>query len=89
LVVAFQVSPDGEDCVFYFATEHSSSSAGEMLARSIASVTGGRVEGRASALLRDTSAPAVVVSQAKLDDELGLAVVDGINLFFANAAATR
>ena len=89
LIVAFQMSPDGDDCVFFFATEHSSSSAGEMLARSIASITGGRVEGRASALLKDTSAPAVVVSRAKLDDEVGLAVVDGITLFFANAAATR
>ena len=89
LIVAFQMSPDGEDAVFYFATEHHSSSAGEMLAKSIASVTGGRVEGRASALLKETSAPAVVVSRAKLDDEVGLAVVDGITLFFANAAATR
>src|SRR3970040_1327218 len=63
LIVAFQISPDGDDAVFYFATEHHSSSAGEMLAKSIASVTGGRVEGRASALLKETSAPAVVVSR--------------------------
>lgn len=89
LIVAFQTNPDGDDSVFFFATEHSSSSAGEMLARSIASITGDKVEGRASALLKDTSAPAVVVSRAKLDDEVGLAVVDGITRFFANAAATR
>ena len=31
----------------------------------------------------------MVVSRAKLDDEVGLAVVDGITIFFANAAATR
>jgi len=89
LIVAFQMNPDGEDYVLYFATEHSRSSAGEMLARSIAATTGGKVEGRAGALLKDTSAPAVVVSRAKLDSEVGLAVVDGLTLFFANAAATR
>ena len=75
--------------MFYFESEHSSSTAGEMLARSISSVAGGKVEGRANALLKETSAPAVVVSRAKLDEQVGLAVVDGITLFFANAAATR
>ncbi len=89
LVVAFHVNYDGEDSVFYFESEHSSSTAGEMLARSISSVAGGKVEGRANALLKETSAPAVVVSREKLDEQVGLAVVDGITLFFANAAATR
>ena len=89
LVVAFHVNYDGEDSVFYFESERSSSTAGEMLARSISSVAGGKVEGRANALLKETSAPTVVVSREKLDEQVGLAVVDGITLFFANAAATR
>ena len=89
LIIAFHVNYDGEDSVFYFASEHSSSTAGEMLARAIASVAGGKVEGRANALLKETSAPAVVVSRGKLDEEVGLAVVDGITQFFANAAVTR
>ncbi len=89
LIIAFHINYDGEDSVFYFASEHSSSTAGEMLARAIASVAGGKVEGRANALLKETSAPAVVVSRGKLDEEVGLAVVDGITQFFANAAVTR
>lgn len=89
LIVAFHINYDGEDSVFYFASEHSSSTAGEMLARAIASVAGGKVEGRANALLKETSAPAVVVSRGKLDEQVGLAVVDGITRFFANAAVTR
>lgn len=89
LIVAFQVNPDGEDFVYYFSSEHGSSAAGELLARSIASVAGGKVEGRASALLKETRAPAVVVSRGKLDEEVGYAVADGLTEFFANAAATR
>jgi N-acetylmuramoyl-L-alanine amidase len=89
LIVAFQVNPDGEDFVFYFATEHAASAAGELLARSIAAVVGGRVEGRASALLKETRAPAAVVSRGKLDEEVGYAVARGLTRFFADAAATR
>ncbi len=89
LIIAFHINYDGEDSVFYFASEHSRSTAGQMLARAIASVAGGKVEGRANALLKETSAPAVVVSRGKLDEQVGLAVVDGITEFFANAAVTR
>jgi N-acetylmuramoyl-L-alanine amidase len=86
LIVAFQLSSDSEDSVFYFASEHSRSEAGELLAKSLASAVGGKVEGRAGALLKETRAPAVVVSRAKLDQELGYAVVDGLTRFFAGAA---
>ena len=89
LIVAFQVNPDGEDYVFYFASEHGTSAAGELLARSIAAVAGGQVEGRASAMLKETRAPAAVVSRGKLDEEVGYAVADGLTTFFTNAAATR
>jgi N-acetylmuramoyl-L-alanine amidase len=89
LIVAFQVDPDGEDRVFYYSSEHGSSTAGQLLAESIASVTGGTVEGRASAMLKETRAPAVVVSRGKLDEEVGYAVADGLTEFFANASSTR
>jgi len=89
LIVAFQVSPDGDDHVFYYSSEHGSSAAGELLARSIASVAGGTVEGRASAMLKETRAPAVVVSRGKLDEEVGYSVADGLTEFFACASATR
>jgi hypothetical protein len=88
LIVAFQLSSDGEDFVFYFASEHGTSAAGELLARSIASAAGGKIEGRASAMLKETRAPAVVVSRGKLDEEVGYAVADGLTEFFAKAATS-
>ncbi|HEU4917530.1 MAG TPA: peptidoglycan-binding protein [Acidimicrobiia bacterium] len=86
LIVAFQLSGDGDDSVYFFASEHSRSEAGELLARALATVLGGKVEGRAGALLKETRAPAVVVSRGQLDEEVGHAVVDGLTRFFAGAA---
>lgn len=86
LIVAFRISPDPQDHVFYFASEHSVSTAGEQLARAVASVTGGTVEGRASSMLKETRAPAAVVSHRHLDENLGRAVAEGVNRFFATAA---
>ena len=73
--------------MFYFASEHSRSEAGELLARSVAAAVGGKVEGRAGAMLKETRAPAVVVSRTKLDEEVGYSVADGLTQFFATAAA--
>jgi len=87
LIVAFQLSQDDEDSVFYFASEHSRSEAGELLARSVAAAVGGKVEGRAGAMLKETRAPAVVVSRTKLDEEVGYSVAEGLTQFFATAAA--
>jgi N-acetylmuramoyl-L-alanine amidase len=83
LIVAFRLNRDGEDSVYYFASEHSSSQAGEELARAIALTVGGRVEGRASAMLKETRAPAAVVALRSLDEKSGLAVAEGLNQFFA------
>jgi N-acetylmuramoyl-L-alanine amidase len=83
LIVAFRLNREGEDRVFYFASEHSSSRAGEALAKAIADSAGGRVEGRASAMLKETRAPAAVVAMRSLDEKTGLAVADGLSQFFA------
>ena len=90
LIVAFQMNEDA-DCVYYFGSEHSTSAAGELLAKSVALETGGSVEPRASAMLKETRAPAVVVSQPHLDEAVGKAVVAGLVGFFATAgsSATR
>lgn len=85
LIVAFRLNREGEDRVFYFASEHSSSRAGEALAKAIALSVGGRVEGRASAMLKETRAPAAVVALRALDEKTGLAVAQGLNQFFAEA----
>ena len=88
LIVVFRMAAD-DDAVFYFASEHSSSAAGEQLAKSIATSIGCNVEGRASAMLKETRAPSAVVAHAGLDEKLGYAVADGLSEFFANPAATR
>ncbi|HEX9848638.1 MAG TPA: peptidoglycan-binding protein [Acidimicrobiia bacterium] len=85
VIVAFRLNSDDEDCVFYFASEHGSSQAGEALARAIAMTVGGRVEGRASAMLKETRAPAAVVALRRLDEKSGHAVADGLTQFFAGS----
>lgn len=85
LIVAFRLNRDGRESVYYFASEHSSSRAGEELARAIAHTVGGRVEGRASAMLKETRAPAAVVAMTVLDEKCGIAVAEGLNQFFALA----
>ena len=85
LIVVFRVAAD-DASVFYFASEHTSSAAGEQLARSIAASIGANVEGRASAMLKETRAPSAVVSHADLDEKLGYSVSEGLSDFFTNAA---
>jgi len=89
LIIAFRLDPLGPDQVFYFASEYSSSAAGEQLAGAIADSVGGEVVGRAGTILKETRAPAAVVSRPKLDEELGRGVAGGLQRFFALAAATR
>ncbi len=83
LIVAFRLSRDDSDSVFYFASEHSSSKAGEELANALAMTLGALVEGRASAMLKETRAPAAVVALRGLDEKTGLAVAEGLTQFFA------
>jgi N-acetylmuramoyl-L-alanine amidase len=89
LIVAFQLSLDGADHVFYFSSEHSRSEAGALLAGALAEKVGGAVEGRASAMLKETRAPAVVISRSRLGGDLAGAVVEGLGRFFAGAVLNR
>jgi N-acetylmuramoyl-L-alanine amidase len=83
LVVSFQNRTDGgPGAVFYFASDRSSSRAGELLANRIARALGIEVEARATAILRETRAPAVIVAQENLTAETGRQVVEGIASFF-------
>lgn len=83
LIVAFRVNREGDDAVYYFASEHSYSRAGQELAKAIAHTVGGVVEGRASAMLKETRAPAAVVALRSLDEKSGRAVAEGLHQFFA------
>lgn len=86
VIVSFQESSD--EGVFYFATEHAKSEAGQELAMAIASVIGGVVEGRSAPILRETRAPAAVVARRQVPEELGQAVARGLEDFL-RAIATR
>lgn len=88
IIIAFRISHDETDRVFYFASEHSTSSAGRALAQAIAESAGGFIEGRANAMLKETRAPAAVVSHRFLGEKLGLAVADGLHRFFAEGATS-
>lgn len=89
VIIAFRINNDGKNSVFYFASEHSSSAAGKQLALAIAGAAGGITEGRASAMLKETRAPAAVVSHRRLDEKLGLAVAEGLHRFFAEGSSTK
>lgn len=82
LIVSFQQSD--EDRVFFFETPRSRSEVGERLAQAISREIGGPVEGRATAMLRETRSPAVVIARNDLDATLGRKTVAGISAFFAS-----
>ncbi len=84
VIVAFRVAME-QEAVFFFASEHSKSEAGEKLATSIAESVGLEVEGRAGAMLKETRAPAAVVSHHDLTEKLGYAVAEGLASFFSTA----
>ncbi len=88
LIVAFQLPTEGEpDLVFYFETPRSRSEGGALLARNIADLIGGEVVGRASAILRETRAPAVIVAHRGLSAQLGMKTVEGLQRFFEESGA--
>jgi N-acetylmuramoyl-L-alanine amidase len=68
--------------VYYFQSGHSRSEAGALLAAAIAPHISGAVEGRATPMLKETRAPAVVIETATLSEKTGAAIVDGIEAFF-------
>jgi N-acetylmuramoyl-L-alanine amidase len=83
LVVSFQLA--ATDSVQFFASDRSRSEAGALLAEAVATAVGGKVEGRATALLRETRAPAVIIARSDLSAATGRRVVDGLEHFFGSA----
>jgi len=84
IVISFQLNALAEDAVYYFASERSRSEAGALIARAVANVIGGELEGKATALLRETRAPAVIVSRADLAASTGRKAVAALETFFAS-----
>ncbi len=84
IIIGFQQPDEGADCVYFFETPTARSESGARLAAAVAKSLGVSAEGRATPLLRETRAAAVVVSYADLTAAIGVAAVDGIERFFAH-----
>jgi N-acetylmuramoyl-L-alanine amidase len=82
IIVSFQLCGDDDEGIFSFETPRSRSEAGAQLAVAVSKAVGVPVGGRATAILRETRAPAVVVSLCRLDATTGERAVDGIERFF-------
>lgn len=87
VIVCFQLADPGEDAVHFFQSPQSRSEAGARMAGEIATAIAAAVEGRASAILRETRAPAVVVAHHDLGAEIGRRTVVGLERFFLAASS--
>ena len=56
-----------------------------MLAHAVAVRLGTEYEGRATPMLKETRAPAIVVESPDLDEKTAVAVVEGVDDFFRQA----
>lgn len=85
LIISFQQSPPDAGAISYFASPRSHSVAGKLLAECLAEVMSLPTEGQATAMLKDTRSPAVVVATPKLGGRVGKAAVHGLQRFFGIA----
>lgn len=83
LVVSFQTPYGDAAGVYYFASDHSRSEAGALVAEAVGRELSLAVDGRAPAMLKDTRAPAVVVMSDRMDAEVGSRVIEAVAAFFA------
>lgn len=82
LIVSYQEPRIGEQAVFFFASSMSRSEAGALLAAAIADRLDLEFDGRAQAILKETRAPAVLVTTDRMDEVLGREVGLAIISFF-------
>jgi hypothetical protein len=87
VVISFQLAEPDEEATFYFQSERGWSEAGLRLAELIGGAVGGEVAGRATSILRETRAPAVIVARVELNEEIGRRAVAGLEDFFADTVA--
>lgn len=76
---------DTEPAVYYFSSELGRSEVGSRLAKAIAARLDSGVQGRATPMLKETRAPAVVIEVPVIDDTVVQATVDGVDDFFSTA----
>ena len=82
LIISFQLSDRPTGVISYFATSQSHSVAGKLIASCLAEAMALQIEGQATAILKDTRSPAVVVAVPDLGAATGEAAVLGLKQFF-------
>lgn len=88
VIVSFQLCEDDKPGVYCFETPRSRSEAGFRLGSHVAAALGVPRGGRATAILRETRSPAILVSLQSLDSHIGEVVVEGIERFFDDQGRT-
>ncbi len=86
LIMSFQLAAPSPGLVSYFASPRSHSVAGKLIASSLAQAMSLEVRGQATAMLKDTLSPAVVLAVPDLGATTGEAAVSGLQSFFARRA---
>jgi len=82
VVVSFVLAANGDEAVFFFSSEHSTSAAGEMISAALAERLGLPTAGRAIPILRETRAPCVVISASGPNDALGREAAEALADFY-------
>ncbi len=84
LIISFRLATQAPGTISYFASPRSHSVAGKLIATCLAEVISLKTEGKATAILKDTRSPAVVVATTDLGGPTGEAAVIGLQRFFEN-----
>lgn len=82
LIVSFQMADQPPGRISYFASPNSHSVAGKLIASCLAEAMSLETEGQATAMLRETRSPAVVVAVPDLGAATGEAAIAGLQSFF-------
>lgn len=88
LVVAFSLPDEegeAEPAIYYFASRHSTSHAGELMAEAVADELKVTSRGRATPMLKNTRSPAIVVAVDKMGAAIGGQTAQGMINLFADA----
>lgn len=77
---------DDAPAVYYYSSDHGRSEVGSLLATAIGERLGLTVDGRATPMLKETRAPAVVVASGSLDASTGSGIFGGLERFLSGTA---
>jgi hypothetical protein len=85
IVIGFALPSTDVPGVYFYSSARGQSEAGERIAAAVAAGLGVEAVGRATPLLRDTRAPAIVVALPRLDAAVGASTARKVeSWFFSN-----